>query len=50
VSLFDAYVFVDWSAAQGAQPRRPRPDAIWVGERVPALDEEQETYHQSPVS
>jgi hypothetical protein len=29
--LFDAYVFVDWSAANGARPQRPTADAIWVG-------------------
>ena len=29
--LFDAYVFVDWSASTGPGPERPKPDAIWIG-------------------
>jgi hypothetical protein len=31
MSLFDAYIFVDWSAANRPSPLRPRRDAIWVG-------------------
>ena len=32
MSLFDAYVFVDWSARNVLSPAAPSPDAIWVGE------------------
>jgi hypothetical protein len=35
MTLFEAYFFVDWSASSAARPKRPRPDAIWVGERNP---------------
>lgn len=45
--LFDAYVFVDWSAASGAQPQQPTADAVWVGELVPSLHYQQETYHRT---
>ncbi len=47
MSLFDAYVFVDWSAATGAQPQQATADAVWVGERVPVLHYQQETYHRT---
>src|SRR5262245_58809337 len=47
MSLFDAYVFVDWSAASGVQPQQPAPDAVWVGELVPVLHYQQETYHRT---
>ncbi|MFT3912647.1 MAG: hypothetical protein QM704_00765 [Anaeromyxobacteraceae bacterium] len=29
--LFDAYVFVDWSARTGRGSARPRKDSIWIG-------------------
>jgi len=45
--LFDAYIFVDWSAANGVQPRRPTADAVWSGELIPSLNYQQETYHQT---
>src|SRR5688572_30144322 len=47
MSLFDAYIFVDWSAANGTQPQRPTADAVWVGELVPALHYRQESYHRT---
>jgi hypothetical protein len=47
MSLFDAYIFVDWSAANGAGPRRPTADAVWVGELVPSLRHQKETYHRT---
>lgn len=34
--LFDAYVFVDWSAANGLTSLKPKADAIWVGKYVPS--------------
>jgi hypothetical protein len=34
MSLFDAYIFVDWSARNGIGPARPVADSIWIGESV----------------
>lgn len=45
--LFDAYVFIDWSAASGVQPQQPIADAVWVGELIPRLNYQQETYHRT---
>jgi hypothetical protein len=48
MSLFDAYIFVDWSAASGAQPQQPTADAVWVSEHTPGLDESShESYHRT---
>lgn len=33
-TLFDAYIFVDWSAKNGPSPASPSPDAIWIGHRT----------------
>lgn len=30
-TLFDRYVFIDWSSATGIAPERPRKDSIWIG-------------------
>lgn len=45
--MFDAYVFVDWSAANGAQPQQPTADAVWVGELIPRLNNQREIYHRT---
>jgi hypothetical protein len=45
--MFDAYVFIDWSAANGAQPQQPSADAVWVGELIPCLESQRETYHRT---
>ena len=45
--LFDSYIFVDWSAANGAQPQQPTADAVWCGELVPSVNYQQETYHRT---
>ena len=48
MNLFDAYLFVDWSAASALTSRTPSEDAIWVGHFHPALDEEPaSTYHRT---
>lgn len=47
MSLFDAYIFIDWSAASGPQSRQPTANAVWVGEFVPGLHYQQETYHRT---
>ncbi len=45
--LFDAYIFIDWSAVNGPHPQRPIADAVWTGEYVPALQHRLETYHRT---
>jgi precorrin-8X/cobalt-precorrin-8 methylmutase len=45
--LFDAYLIVDWSAANRAQPKRPTANAVWSGEFVPHLNFKQEIYHRT---
>jgi len=40
VTLFDAYVCVDWSSADRLTPAAPRRDAIWVGELSPGREEQ----------
>lgn len=42
MALFDAYIFVDWSARNRLSPAKPRRDTIWVGEC--AEDQGTETY------
>jgi precorrin-8X/cobalt-precorrin-8 methylmutase len=36
--LFDAYIFVDWSAAAKPGPVDPAADQIWVGTYTPAIN------------
>ncbi len=50
MSLFDEYLFVDWSAANGAQSPQPRADAVWIGELVPGGKCQLETYHRTRES
>jgi hypothetical protein len=45
--MFDADIFVDWSAANGLKPAKPSTDAVWVGELVTQTGFQQETYHRS---
>ncbi len=47
MSLFDAYIFVDWSAANRASPQRPSANAVWLGELIPCLRCQRETYHRT---
>jgi precorrin-8X/cobalt-precorrin-8 methylmutase len=42
--LFDAYLFVDWSAAGQPGPRHGRRDQIWIGERMRGGVRASETY------
>jgi len=49
-SLFDAFIFVDWSAASTPKPERPSPDAVWVGQLAPRRGIQQETYHRTRES
>jgi hypothetical protein len=45
--LFDAYLFVDWSASNGVLPERPRADSPWIGERLRSSNRQVETYHRT---
>lgn len=45
--LFDAYLFVDWSARNSRTPQTPAADALWVGESVPDLNHQKETYYRT---
>jgi hypothetical protein len=47
MTRFDAYIFVDWSAASGKKPVKPSPDSVWVGELVPSIGRKVETYHRT---
>jgi hypothetical protein len=42
--LFDAYLFVDWSARNSLSPAKPSKDAIWVGELTRSDGTGGETY------
>ena len=44
--LFDAYIFIDWSAANKATPHNPSADAVWMGQLVRNHCHEQ-TYHRT---
>src|SRR5688500_8443724 len=43
-TLFDAYLFVDWSARDAPSPARESPDAVWVGECSAGGHEPVESY------
>jgi len=45
--LFDAYLFVDWSAGNVVLPERPRADSPWIGERLRTSNRQTETYHRT---
>ncbi len=48
MSLFDAYVFIDWSAANRPSCRKPTENAVWVGALTLGLHEHSETtYHRT---
>jgi hypothetical protein len=47
MTLFDAYIFIDWSAANTQHPQAPSADAVWTGECVPVLQHRVETYHRT---
>jgi len=44
--LFDAYLFIDWSAANKATRQEPAAQAVWIGESV-RLNRQNETYHRT---
>lgn len=50
MGLFDAYIFVDWSAASKKGPAKPTKDSVWVGELVPSNGHKAETYHRTRKS
>jgi hypothetical protein len=44
MSLFDAFIFVDWSATNKPHPKKPKKDALWIGELVAGSGKPTETY------
>lgn len=44
MSLFDAYIFVDWNAAKSLGPPQPAPDNVWIGEQIPHQNYQVEKY------
>src|SRR5215212_12192254 len=47
MTLFDAYVAVDWSAKSSPTPKDPSPDAVWFGERLAEDKSSQGFYAQT---
>ncbi|RMD58539.1 cobalamin biosynthesis protein CbiG [Candidatus Parcubacteria bacterium] len=47
MALFDAYIFIDWSAVNHPHPQQPAANAVWIGESIPALRHQKESYHQT---
>ena len=45
--MFDAYIFIDWSAANGPSPVAKTKDSLWIGELTPAIAHSKETYHRT---
>lgn len=45
--LFDAYIFIDWSAKKDPDPQQPTADAVWTGESIPALQHQVESYFRT---
>lgn len=43
-TLFDAYLFIDWSSAATKGPMRPKRDQIWIGERIRGAQPRDEKY------
>ena len=43
--LFDAYIFVDWSAVNVVQPQQETHNAVWSGESIPQINYQLEKYH-----
>ena len=44
--LFDAYIFIDWSAVNRITPQKPSADTVWMGHLV-RHDRQVETYHRT---
>ena len=47
MSLFDSYIFIDWSASNRRLPEAPSANAPWVGEYTTAGEFQEETYHRT---
>jgi len=47
--LFDAYVFVDWSATNKRNREKEKPDSVWVGWAWPG-EPERRSYHRTRAS
>lgn len=47
MAFFDAYLFIDWSAANRRHRLRPTADAVWTGEFIPGIHYQREEYHRT---
>ena len=47
MTLFDTYIFVDWSAVNSVQPAHPIANAVWVGELDTHSKNQCETYFRT---
>ena len=45
--LFDAYIFVDWSARNSPHPLLETENAVWVGKLIPGDNLQEENYHRT---
>jgi hypothetical protein len=45
--LFDAYIFIDWSASNRLGRPTPAPDNVWIGAHIPHQDYSHEEYCRS---
>jgi len=45
--LFDAYIFVDWSARNFSHPLLETENAVWVGKLIPGDNLQEENYHRT---
>ncbi|MGA2404743.1 MAG: cobalamin biosynthesis protein CbiG [Syntrophobacteraceae bacterium] len=44
MALFDAYIFIDWSAANKPAPIGPGVNQVWIGERIPPNSANETSY------
>lgn len=47
MTLFDTYLFIDWSAANVVHPQQPTANAVWAGELVNRSGFKCETYFRT---
>lgn len=50
MTLFDAYLMVDWSAAGRRHPSAPRGDAVWIGEAAAGAALPRERYFRTRLA
>jgi len=47
MTLFDAYLFIDWSAANVVHPQHPTANSVWIGELINHSGFKRETYFRT---